>query len=500
MEYFSKILNLFRRRAPESTVAEIIGHNRFSVITNAFARFNRGPTLDWNRSDYRFWDRLRHAKEPGYELSALFLKPLHSKKAGWVLGQAPTWKFESDKLGELVGKWWTANQAEIVRASEESAALGDCYLAINPDRSLLLIQPDVVYPIVDEDNYGRIVGWELIQEIPHPVRAGDKMQIVDQFFADRRVRIVRRNGLQIRPPEEYPNLLNNVRPGLLPIVHVPNNVGINERFGRPEAESLLPLLHRYSEVFQAAIEGNMRQGRPTPTISNMGTPQDVQTFWDLYGSTEQHTLPDGTVESIRAIEFDGDKLLTLSGGATFGYMGPGSFTGDTRVLLELMFYLFLQHTEIPEFAWGNAIASSMASASTQLDPFIKWITKERGRATHWLNELARVIAAYESLLNPGVQYSEPQIAWSPLTEKDGALTLSALQWAKSEGLIDEATALRLAPVDVPDVKVTLDAAHKERDEAQAKAAEAQKQAAAAAPPAAQTAPAKKEPIPLTKTA
>lgn len=457
----SPLINFLRRRlAGPPVVKEMIGQTRRYLI-NTFARYTYAPTLDWNRTDYAFWDRLRHSREVGYELGALFLKPLASKIAGWVLGRAPTWELENSDLSKALNEWWGGHHAQILFACEESVSLADFFVVINADLSVALIQPDVAYPIVDERNFTKIVGWELIQQVPHPVRAGEIMTLVDQFYPDRRVRIVKRNGI-VQSEETYTNLLAQIEPGLLPVVHIPNGAGSNERFGRPEAEALLPVIHRYSEVFQAAIEGNLRQGRPTPVVSNMGTPQDVDAFWERYGSRQDITLPDGTIETVQTLEFDGDKMLTLSGTATFAYVGPNTFTGDTQVLLGLLFYLLLQHSEIPEFAWGNAITSSHASADTQLDPFIKWIEKRRGLAAYWLIRIATIAAGYISLANPNMRMNDrPQLSWQPLTEKDGNLTLSTLTWALQNGLLTKETALRLAPIDVPEVEKEIEKAAKE---------------------------------------
>ena len=50
-----------------------------------------------------------------------------------------------------------------------------------------------------------------------------------------------------------------------------------------------------------------------------------------------------------------------------------------------------------------------------------------------------------------------ELVWEPLTGNDGKLTLTALQWAYSQGLIDRRTALMLAPIDIGDVEAVLSA-------------------------------------------
>jgi hypothetical protein len=254
----------------------------------------------------------------------------------------------------------------------------------------------------------------------------------------------------------YPNLI-----GRLPIIHIANQTDEGETFGHAEAEALIEVLHRYGEIFEAAIEGNKLQGRPTPVLQFENV-ADLDRFWALYGRSVHQTLPDGRTESYETLSVDLSQLLTVSG-AEFDYKAPGNFTEDTERLLGLMFYLILEHTEIPEFIFGNAIASSKASAETQMPVFEKFIEERRGQVGEWLLELAQIVLGYLSLIEPGVTTEEPSLQWHKLTQ-DGRLTLDTVTWGLTEGLLDRRTALMLAPVEVEDIQAVLDRADKERQE------------------------------------
>jgi hypothetical protein len=185
-------------------------------------------------------------------------------------------------------------------------------------------------------------------------------------------------------------------------------------------------------------------------------------FWSQYSGSSSQTLPDGETEKTETLAWDPDELLTVVD-ADFDWKSPGSFAGDTEKMLGLYFYLILQHTEIPEFVWGNAIASSKASAEAQMPDFLALITMKQGEAEGWLLELAALALGLLALLEPGVGSDEtPLVAWEDLTTQDGALTLSTVQWAYSEGLLDEATALMLAPLDVDDIESVLAKAKQEQ--------------------------------------
>jgi hypothetical protein len=412
------------------------------------------PTKDWNRSDYAFYKNAYYCRARGLELSGTFIKPIVSKLASWTLGMGVGWRAGNIAAQTALDEWWTGAHPLIMRALRGSLKQGDSWLVINADLTVTVLPPETVDPIVAEDDYGRIIGWRVTQVLAHP-ETTQRMTMVDEYYADRRVQRVERPGA-VASERTYPNLI-----GRLPIVHIANALDEGDTFGHPEAEALVELLLRYNTILEAAIDGNERQGRPTPVLS-FESVADLDKFWTDYGTRETRTLPDGTSETVTTIGVDLTQILTVAG-ADFKYESPGSFTTDTEKLLGLLFYLLLEHTEIPEFVFGNAIASSMASANTQMPVWERTIEGRREDAAGWLMETAAIVLGYLSLIQPGVSRETPAIQWQKLTQ-DGALTLQVIAWAFTEGLLDERTALSLAPIEVADIDEVLRLAKAERQE------------------------------------
>lgn len=423
------------------------------------------PTHDAGQPDYVFWDRAYRGKVKGLELAGLFLKPLASKKAAWVMGDAPAFRFDDEYTQEQVNRWFLAHHADVLRTLEESAKTGDAYLVVNPDQSTTVVPAHVVTAIVDEDDYSQQIGWKIREVHEHPEKPGTTMTIIDEYTPTERVRKKLKPGATLTTTT-YPNLID-----MTPVIHIPNNRGADERFGHPEGEALIPALHAYGEIFDSAIVGNRRQGRPTPVVEKMGTRQNVEDFWSRFGKKETQTLPDGTVEVIEYIDFSSDDVLTLGGEASFKWAQPGSFTGDTVALLGLIFYLVLQHTEFPEFIWGNAIASSKASAESQMPPFIKWIEKERAYATWWLLTLVMIVTRLMALSDRRIRVPDSLddigIRWPALTTQDGTLTLDAIRLALDKGLLSDETALALMPLDIEDPAAEIQRMREEQAQKQA---------------------------------
>lgn len=450
---------LFRR----NKLREQIGTFRRRLIIRLSNLWQSFSSRDYTQADYAFWDKAWRGQAKGLEVSGLFLKPLYSRITSWVMRESPEWELPNpdeapwiDDLQEQVNIWFSDAHVHIARSYETSLALADCYLVVNADLSLTIVPPQVVEPIVDENDYSQIIGWRITERHDHPTETGKHQLVVDEYYADVRLRWVGQNGKR-GEPERYPNLI-----GRIPVVHVPNRASIDELFGRVEGHALLGLLHRYGSILDAGLNGNIKQGRPTPTIEEMGDLQALDWFWKTYGKEVPETLSDGTVETTTVLDFDSDKLLTLPGSAKFKYAQPGAFAQETERLLGLLFYILVQHSEMPEFAWGTAIASSKASASEQMAPFVRFLEKKRGLAQDWMVELARVVLGYYGVLaSRDVSAIKPVIEWKPLTEEDAQIVLDSLKLAREEGAMDRETLLKKLPIRIKNAAAVIAAADAE---------------------------------------
>lgn len=441
----SQTVKALQRRGllDKPSIAESIGNMRpIRYGVRMFDPYSWQPTFDIGQPDYEYWDKARWGKAEGLKLAGLFLKPLASKKAAWVLGMSPKIKLEDTYTLEKLTDWWNRNHAQVLMAYEDAINGGDNFVVVNPDLSLTAVPPSVTEELVDDRDFSKIVGWRITESYPHPQRMTEIMKIVDEYTASGRVRWYYKNGSLLRR-ENYRNLLGRIQ-----VTHIPNNRVNGERYGHAEGEAVIHALQYYGTIFDDARHGNRRQGRPQAVIEKMGTTEQIDKFWDLFGKTQTQTLADGTSETTRYLEFSSDDILTLGGDAVMNFKQPGSFTSDTMNLLQIVFYMILQHTEIPEFVWGNAIASSKASAESQMAPFTKWIEKEQGRAELWLLELLTTVLVFMSLMDPQIKVEDITLKWQSLTGQDGRLTLDAIKLGLEKGILDDETALSLMPLDI----------------------------------------------------
>ena len=440
-------------RATSKIISELLGRTH-TVYRRTITRYN-APRRDTSSPDYAYWDRARRAAVLGLEISGLLLKAVTNKIASWAFGKPPQIKAESPETTESLNKWMYTNHPDLLKAYKGSLDLGDSYFIINADLSVTLIPPDAITRIVAKEDFSVLLGYRITEKHPHPTERGIWQTIEDIYTAEQRTRTIWQNGVMMYTPQIYPNRIG----GIIPIVHIPNNRSVGEYYGRPELQATVELLQQYGEVLASAIEGNIRMGRPTPNIDFKDI-EALDDFMENNATSVSRTLPDGSTEKIDEVQFSSDDLV-LSVGKMY-YAQPGSFTSDTKILLSLLYFIFLEHAEVPEFVMGTAITGSKASAETQMPIFERFIWGKRTEARAWILQTLNIVQAYMVTLRQIPAIENVLIIWDALTGDDGKLTQATLEWALTEGLIDDATALSMASLEIDDIE---DVIKKAREEA-----------------------------------
>lgn len=128
----------------------------------------RQPTNNWGRPDYSYFERLYRGHVTGLELSGLLVKPIVSKLSAWTLGRAPRWKLDNELAQQALSDWWADWHPTVLRGWRGALKGGDAFAVVNSDISITLLPPDSVDPIVDEMDYGNIIGWRVTQVLMHP--------------------------------------------------------------------------------------------------------------------------------------------------------------------------------------------------------------------------------------------------------------------------------------------------------------------------------------------
>lgn len=448
-------------------VSEIIGRDS-STMYGFWRSYGAVNALDRTRADYRFWDELRRGLSYGLELGGLFCQPIVQIIASFVLGTGVKLLVEDEAKSAsgvytngLLQRWINRSMALLLRLLEDDYALGDQFVIVNADGSLSIPSPDTVTVEYDRLDYRRMVKCTV-----ETVMSG--VTIRDEYREDGRTLTITNNtgqplptedGQLIAPGQKAERTFENLI-GRIPVVHFANDRSVNEVFGRPIYEALYRLFSRYDTLLEKALDGAEIMGNPIPTFAGM---EDIQGTIDANDTARDETYydPDGIRETRKTIKFDGNAAIFVGKGGSFNFVAPPTgFTRDIRDILKSLFLLMMDHTRIPEFLWGGAIASSKASAEVQMPPFLQYVEGRRlqfegegadeqsgAQARGGLLELADIWLRFRALTDPQVMVAPVRAQWSRLTETGEAMRLEYLKWARTqERLITAQDALSSAAI------------------------------------------------------
>lgn len=477
---------------PTQRVSEIIGQWTMTKPMWA-ARILLSKDTTW--PDYVFYDALRRGRAPGYEIGGLFATPIAQTIASYAFGKGikaslmPSSSVSEPSLGvsedgkrtkdlkmatstgkgapgkELVGpepakksaitgspydytnlqlrRMMEREQAFFVNTTIDMYCLGEQYIFINPDCTFSVASPDTVNVEYSASDYRQILKVIVKTKYTGAI-------CTDEYTADTRtVRITYSDG---RAPvvQEYANLI-----GRIPMVHFANERGPNEIHGRVLYEAALPIMRRYDDLMYKTTDGVELLGNPIPAFVGLDNPAETLA---LNSTQETYQDENGDWQTRNLLRFDRNLGLVLGKGGDVKMVAPPvGFTKDSLDTLRQLFLLLLNHTRIPEYAWGGAISSSKASAETQAPPFIKYIEFRRLllegvgadpalgiEARGGFLELIDIWLRTYQLLNPEIVVGPVHIDWPEIDAGDAEIKYKWGTFFRSVGDITSEDAVAMS--------------------------------------------------------
>lgn len=425
-----------RRQSIRERVSELI--SRVATNFTANIKYYARVTVDYTQADYEYYDKLRRGLQYGFEISGLFTRPITQIITSWTLGDSFTVDIDNQNTSEAVNDFINNELQAIVETSEDMLALGDSYIVVNPDGTLTQVPPSQVDIEVSDDNFRNVTKATIYTRHKN-------LQIEDSYTNTERTITVRRTGLfsasgSVIEETVYPNLI-----GRIPVIHFPNDRGSNEVYGHPYYAEQLTLLAEYDDVIRKSIDGVKMMGNPIPVVEGLDDPESAKELNSTY--TDTYVDLEGNTQTEYVTELDPHNMLYFGAGARFKFAAPGSFTDNTNTVLKKLFLLMLQNSQIPEWAWGGAIQSSMASVQAQTPAFVKFIGGRRRKLETPLKALLEVYIATIAIFTPGIDANAViHITWPELMPEDEEIRLKWVMFAMQNNMITRETALRLADI------------------------------------------------------
>lgn len=383
------------------------------------------PSVDWTRPDYAYWDQLWRGKLTALRLGSLFAKPITQHIASWTLGKGfipftghaatdgALQEFASDGLRELLGVYLGGLR------------LGDAYVVVNPDGTMTSVPPNQVEIEVDKLDYRRVLSYKITTVL-------EKATLTDEYRLGKRIVTVKEGG---NPPvtREYATPID-----LIPVAHNANERGINEVYGHPIYEPLLPTWMHYDDTLDKGLKGVKAISVPIMVYEDVDHVDDMQ--GDLGAQERTYRNHDGDTRSMFEIDMPSAPMLFSSTGK-INFKGPAPFVGELRQALEILFYLTLEHVGVPEWIWGGHLNAARASVDSQVPAWEAQVDHWRTEIEPFLINVCDIWLRWRALVDPRIRVLPVGIKYPPVTSKDIKDVLAAVEFALANALITDETAL-----------------------------------------------------------
>ncbi len=415
-------------------------------------------SYDFKRGDYRFWDKLRQGRAKGYEYSSALVRAAGNIIASYALGSVPPSvgvdTTESDFMrneeritytNEKIASFLRDNMGLFYQVVYDMLTIGDAFIIVNPDGSLVCPPPNAVDIKLDEDDYTTVSAVE--------VRSmSDNRKVIDIFKPN--ARIVVKIESASKHGRRYRNPI-----GRIPVFHFRYNPSTNEVFGHPLFEPVLPLLSAMNDIIRKVVSGVDLLANPIPVFQGISGLAPSSRFTNAIGqevSERSYVDSQGKSRKQPVISFDRNTAIFTGQSGRFELVSPEvGFTQDALNLIERLQSLIGTHIGLPRIMWGDTVDIRPALAEKQIQVFERHVAALRnviaGRSIANSNSiwdgLIGVVDTwlrYKSISDRRLIVRPLAVhKWARVSDMHAQMELQRIIYAHSKGLIEHETALSL---------------------------------------------------------
>ena len=345
--------------------------------------------LDITEVDYRLARKLYYNRDQNYKLGAGFARPTINVPVGFMgvpILVADTKGGEEQEWLDRSMKSW---KAQVMKAHKMALRDGEVLIRLQPmnrsdayaklfteeDKDLTLsLIPTEAFEILSKDEDIDAIEAVKIKHVfmEKPEGGGNVEEVVlfEMITADT-ITLTYEDGR--KPQRTMANPL-----GFVAAVHLENEDEVGEIHASSDLEPVEPYMRFYNDVMLHA--GSASQLHSTAKLVLRA--RDVTRFLNNNFSESEITEGRLRFKNKDVLFFEsGDPDLMTTGGTMYSegadIIQARAPLGDTTTLLEFIFLNIVDVTEIPEWAFGGAIASSKASVGEQGSPLVHKVKRKR---------------------------------------------------------------------------------------------------------------------------
>ena len=460
------------------------------------ATFSSPYRLDALRVDHTLARKLYYNTDPSYKLGAGFARPAIDVPVGFMgiprlmaedkLGDGQTWLDRSIKAwaGSMTkAHKMTMRDGEVLvrlRPQNRAPAYRNLYKTDDKDLELALIPTEAFEIVSKDEDLDALEAVKIKHLFLVPAKGREQGEMTEvtlwEMVTADQITLTYENHPENPPPRKLPNPL-----GFVPAIHLENEPEQYQLHAASDLGAVEPYLKFYNDVMLHAGSASALHSTAKLIIRAM----DVERFL-------HNNFTDAEISEGRLRFRNKDVLFFESGQPTINTSGSSIYAegadivqaeaplGETNTLLEYIFLNIVDVTEVPEWAFGGAIASSKASVSEQSAPLVHKVGRKRTMV-----EEAWKLAGRMMLKIVLSEMQRVDIEWDTLAMRDLKTEAEAFRnYAESLIALNDAQMVsKISSVEVLGVLVEgllpfdVDNERKEADRISAEVAERQKQAA-----------------------
>lgn len=389
------------------------------------ATFSSPYRLDTTEVDYKLARKLYYNRDERYKLGAGFARPAIDVPVGFM--GVPILKVvDDDEAGET--QEWLDRHAEawagqIMKAHKMALRDGEVLVRLVPknrsnayaklfgpddkDLDLILIPTEAYEIITAEEDIDSIEAIKIKHVFMRP--EGDRMVEVVLYETITADKIVLKYENDEEPPREMSNPM-----GFIPAVVIENESESGELHASSELEPIEPYMKFYNDVMIHA--GSSSQLHSTAKLVIRA--RDIERFLTQNFTDTEITERRLKFKNKDVLFFESGDPSIVAGGSNIYAEGADIIQaraplGDTTTLLEFIFLNIVDVSEVPEWAFGGAIASSKASVGEQSSPLVHKVIRKRKMVEDAWVMVARMML--KTVLN---KQSRVEVTWDTLGMRD----------------------------------------------------------------------------------
>lgn len=371
--------------------------------------------------DYQLARDLYYNRKDEYKLGAGFAKPIVNTIAGFM--GTPRFVIADETSQQWLDAQYLSWVSRMYGLHRGTLLLGDGYCLLGRDAATNKIKLTSQAP--DGVDYDRDALTGAISRAQIRVKADwkDENRFAHQYtltmtYTPQEIRRV----VDGEPPAGMTNEQQRNPWGFVPLVHFRNEPDDTLVYGISELEPVEPYLKLYHDVLLQAAQGSKMHSTPRMQFKLA----DVKTFLTNNFPDVCDSLARGEKATI---SLTGKEMLLLQAGDDAGFVEAKSAIGDTAALLKLIFYCIVDVSEVPEFAFGVHMGSSLGNggADQQSPILIRRIQRKREMVNDdWLDVATMATRMGRSLTGRTLQ-DALSLEWDEVMGRDEAAEATKLQ-------------------------------------------------------------------------